>query len=226
MITINSELLNKFKAPNLANSYFFSFEGIEGAGKSTQIIRLKNDLEKLGHRVVLTREPGGTIFGERLRQAILESTVPLDPIAEAHLFAASRAQLLKEVTLKELAQDKTIVIYDRYLDSSLAYQGMARGLGFETVLQIHQDYPLTIVPHKTFYLRIDLQTSLERQAMRNNAKDYFEAENQVFYQKLIDGYDGALKLFPKRLALIDAAQTVDQVYQQVYQCALQAIGEA
>ncbi len=224
MTNLNPSLLNKFIAPATNNSFFFSFEGIEGAGKSTHITRLKSDLEKLGFNVILTREPGGTVFGEKLREAILKSSVPLDPIAEAHLFASSRAQLLKEVTLKNLEKEKTIVIYDRYLDSSLAYQGMARGLGAETVLQIHQHFPLTIVPHRTFYLRIGLETSLQRQAMRNNDKDYFEAENQSFYRKLIEGYDLAMSLFPLRFCLIDAEQSIDHVYRDIYKAACEILG--
>lgn len=209
------KLLALFSAPKNSNSYFLSFEGIEGAGKSTHISRLKHDLEKIGYRVILTREPGGTVFGEKLREAILQSTTPLDPIAEAHLFASSRAQLLKELTLKELKTEKTIVIYDRYIDSSLAYQGIARGLGIEAVLQIHQHYPLTVVPHRTFYIRIGLETSLNRQTIRNNAKDYFEAENQNFYSKLIEGYEQALQLFPERFSLIDGERSMDEVYLQI-----------
>ena len=224
MTNLNPSLLNKFIAPATNNSFFFSFEGIEGAGKSTHITRLKSDLEKLGFKVILTREPGGTVVGEKLREAILKSSVPLDPIAEAHLFASSRAQLLKEVTLKNLEKEKTIVIYDRYLDSSLAYQGMARGLGAETVLQIHQHFPLTIVPHRTFYLRIGLETSLQRQAMRNNDKDYFEAENQNFYRKLIEGYDLAMSLFPLRFCLINAEMSIDLVYQEIYKAACEILG--
>lgn len=209
------ELIAKFHSPDTCCSFFLSFEGIEGAGKSTHITRLKHDLEKMGYRVILTREPGGTIFGEKLRKAILESEVPLDPIAEAHLFASSRAQLLTEVTLKELKENKTVVIYDRYLDSSLAYQGIARGLGIETVLEIHQHGPLTTVPHRTFYIRIGLETSQERQTIRNNAKDYFEAENFDFYSKLIQGYEEAVKLFPERIWVIDGEPSMDEVYHQI-----------
>jgi hypothetical protein len=127
MKEITQELLNSFRSPAFPGSYFLSFEGIEGAGKSTQIIKVKEYLEQNHFRVLILREPGGTPFGEKLRQAILETKNEITPLAEAHLFAASRAQLLTEVILKELAEPNTVVICDRYIDSSLVYQGHSRG---------------------------------------------------------------------------------------------------
>ena len=192
-----------------------SFEGIEGAGKSTHINKLKEDLENEGYTVFITREPGGTKFGEKLREAILCSDVPLGPIAEAHLFASSRAQLLKELTLEKLKIPKTIVIYDRFLDSSLAYQGVARGLGIETILEIHSHYPLTTVPNLTLYIEISLETSKHRQKLRGNEKDYFESEKDPFYRSLIEGYTIASQIFKDRFAVIDGEKSIDGVYEQI-----------
>lgn len=211
MKEITQELLNSFRAPAFPGSYFISFEGIEGAGKSTQIVKLKNFLELKNYRVIVLREPGGTPFGEKMRQAILETKTEITPLAEAHLFASSRAQLLSEVILKELNTPNTVVICDRYIDSSMAYQGHSRGLGIVNVLDIHNTFPLNLVPHITFYLRIDVQTSELRQKIRNAPKDYFEAKGVDFYKKLIVGYDTVSELFPHRIIKIDASVTVDQM---------------
>ena len=209
MKEITQELLNNFRSPAFPGSYFLSFEGIEGAGKSTQITRLKTHLESKGHRVLVLREPGGTPFGEKMRQAILETKTEITPLAEAHLFASSRAQLLTEVILKELAEPNTVIICDRYIDSSLVYQGHARGLGIGEVLSIHNVFPLNIVPHLTFYLRINVETSEKRQKMRNAPKDYFEARGIEFYKKLVTGYDTMAELFPHRIVKLDADVTLD-----------------
>lgn len=206
-------LAKNLRAPGFPGSYFISFEGIEGAGKSTQIARISQFLDEKGYNVMVLREPGGTSFGERLRSAILNSSQEIHPLAEAHLFASSRAQLLSEVTLKELDQGNTIVIYDRYIDSTIAYQGMARGLGIEPVLMMHQHFPLNIAPHKTFYLRIPLETSYRRQEMRNLPKDYFESRGGEFYDKLIQGYDTAAELFPERIQIVDGHLSQDQVFE-------------
>jgi dTMP kinase len=208
-------MLRHFQPPECQNSYFFSFEGIEGAGKSTQIKKLSQYLENLGLKVIVLREPGGTPFGEKLRQAILEAQGRIHPLAEAHLFASSRAQLLQDVILKELSIPQTVVICDRYMDSSLAYQGKARGLGVDTILNLHDHYPLTIVPHLTFYIKIALQTSLERQRKRNANKDYFEAENEEFYQKLIQGYEEVCTLFPERVVIINGEAQEEQIFTEI-----------
>lgn len=212
---MNSEinhLLSAFRPPAFPGSYFVSFEGIEGAGKSTQIIRTQKYLEQLKFRVLVLREPGGTSFGEKLRKAILESNSPVHPVAEMHLFASSRAQLLHEVTLKELAVPGTVVIYDRYIDSTIAYQGMGRGLGVEAVLKVHQSFPLTLMPHLTIYVAIGLQTSHIRQQMRQVPKDYFERQGNDFYQKLIEGYEKSHELFPNRVHKIDGEQNEEFVF--------------
>ncbi len=211
MKEITHELLNSFRAPAFPGSFFISFEGIEGAGKSTQITKLKTYLEAKNFRVLILREPGGTPFGEKLRQAILETKTEITPLAEAHLFASSRAQLLTEVIMKELSVANTIIICDRYIDSSLVYQGHSRGLGVAEVLEIHNNFPLNLVPHLTFYLRISADTSEKRQKMRNAPKDYFESKGIEFYKKLVVGYDLMAELFPKRILKIDAEGSLESV---------------
>jgi len=204
-------ILKKFTTPNTQGSYFLSFEGIEGAGKSTQLQVVKRHLESKGLSVTVVREPGGTPFGEALRAAILQSDKKIHPLSEAYLFASSRAQLLQDVILPKLGEPKSVVICDRYIDSSLAYQGVARNLGIETILNFHSYSPLNILPHKTFYIKIDLETSLERQRIRNQKKDYFESQGVAFYKQLIYGYDKAAELFPSRISVIDGNQSVDKI---------------
>ncbi|MBL6991053.1 MAG: dTMP kinase [Bacteriovoracaceae bacterium] len=200
---------------NTSNSWFISFEGIEGAGKSTHIQRVASFLQNRGFDVILLREPGSTRFGEKLRTAILGAQTKLHPIAEAYLFAASRAQLLQEIILGKLEQNNTVVICDRFIDSSFAYQGIAGGLGIETIIDIHKHYPLCIVPHKTFYIRIDIETSLQRQIKRNMSKDYFESQGRDYYTKLIEGLDLASQLFTERIVTIDGQKSIDDVYQNI-----------
>lgn len=217
MKEITHELLSSFRAPAFPGSFFLSFEGIEGAGKSTQITRLKKYLEEeKNFRVLVLREPGGTPFGEKLRQAILETKTEISPLAEAHLFASSRSQLLSEVILKELSIPNTVIICDRYIDSSIVYQGHARGLGVAEVLEIHNIFPLNLVPHLTFYLSIGFLTSENRQKIRNAPKDYFEAKGIEFYKKLIVGYDLMHELFPNRILKLDAEGSPDDVTASIF----------
>lgn len=217
----NSDILKKFVAVTPKHchqsSYFFSFEGIEGAGKSTLINSFKEHLEKQGKNCLLLREPGGTSFGEKLREAILQSKAPLHPLAEAHLFASSRAQLLAEKILPHLAKPNSVVLLDRYIDSSLVYQGVGRKLGMETILELHQHFPLHLMPHKTFYLAIDANTSVQRQAKRGQDPDYFESEQITFTNSLIQGYEELQQLFSERLCQLDGAQAPQQLFAQLLQ---------
>lgn len=197
------------------SSYFISFEGIEGSGKTTQIKSLAEYLKNKGYNVTCLREPGGTKFGEKLREAILESETPLHPLSEALLFASSRTQLLSQMIIPKLKEEKNIVILDRYIDSSIAYQGFARGLGMNKVQEIHSSAPLNIFPDLTLYLKIDLETSMKRQDQRGNVKDYFEKENKAFYENLIDGYNECHKSFPQRIKAIDATKSQEVVTRSV-----------
>ncbi len=192
-------------------SLFLSFEGIEGSGKTTQIKQLETFFTSRGYRFLALREPGGTVFGEQLREAILQSKTKLNSLAECHLFLASRAQLLEEKILPYLLQPKSVVVLDRYIDSTLAYQGKARKLGFETVLELHKHEPLSLIPHRTYLLDIDLKTSHERQKQRGQEKDYFESEKNEFYANLIDGYREAAELFSERILKIDATTKSEKV---------------
>jgi dTMP kinase len=202
---------SNFRSPVTPGSYFISLEGIEGSGKSTQIKNIESFVQNRGLRVLTLREPGGTNFGEKLREVILQSQTRLHPLAECHLFLASRAQLLQEKILPFLLQPGSVVILDRYIDSTLAYQGKARNLGYETVLTLHQFDPLNLLPHRTYFLDIGLETSMARQLARGNKKDYFESQKIEFYKNLIDGYREISEIFPDRIMTIHAEQPVLEV---------------
>lgn len=211
MCSLKSQFINY----GSKGSYFLTFEGIEGSGKSTQIKKVKSFFEAQNKDVYIYREPGGTKFGEHLREAILKSDSPLSPMAEAHLFASSRAQLLFQEVLPKLDNENTIVLIDRYIDSSIAYQAVARGLGLDTILGLHQNPPLNVMPHYTFYLQIDLETSFERQKQRGHDKDYFEKENKEFYINLISGYKLCAEEFKNRIIVIDGKNDQQLVFEQI-----------
>jgi dTMP kinase len=211
MISEINNLKEFYRYPVTPGSYFISLEGIEGSGKSTQIKLIEESLRQKNFNVITLREPGGTKFGEKLREAILESKVPLHPLAECHLFLASRAQLLKEKVLPLLLQPGHVVILDRYMDSTLAYQGKARRLGYDVVLNLHKNDPLNLMPHRTYFLDISLETSMQRQTARGQHKDYFESENHQFYSELIQGYRDMANLFPERILKIDATKSMNEV---------------
>ncbi len=163
----------------------------------------------------MVREPGGTSFGESLRQAILGQQQKLHALAEAHLFCASRAQLLTEKILPMLANKSGVVLCDRYLDSSIAYQGLAGGLGIQTILELHQHAPLNLLPDRTYYLKISVEESYARQQLRGNQKDYFESQKSEFHQSLVSALDQLAQLFPERFIVLDGARSVQDVWAQI-----------
>ena len=198
-------------APSHPTSCLISLEGLEGAGKTTQSQKLQQLLTARGREVTLLREPGGTAFGEHLRHSILHSPTPLEPIAEAYLFASSRAQLLREHLLPQLAKPHQAVIVDRYYDSSVAYQGFGLELGAETIEAIHHTYPLHYLPHITFYLDIPLAMSSSRLQVRGKKKDYFESLSPAFFARVAKGFNWCAKHYPQRVIRIpgdDSAHTI------------------
>lgn len=197
------------------DAIFISFEGIEGAGKSTQIKLLDEYLTSAGYEVTVMREPGGTTVGEKLRNTILKSDDQLSPMTETLIFLASRCELITQKILPLLKKKKQVVILDRYIDSTLSYQGVARGLGFQAILDLHKIKPLNILPNLTFYLSIDEKTSHSRQGARGDQKDYFEKENPEFYQNIKLGFDELSQLFSKRIIKVDASGDIDQVHNEV-----------
>jgi dTMP kinase len=178
---------------------FVSFEGLDGSGKSTQVERLRAALEADGHEVVTAREPGGTALGERIRELVLHGD-EMTPWAEALLYAAARAELVAQVIEPALARGADVLV-DRYLDSSVAYQGVARGLGLQDVLELNLAAVGGVVPDRTFVLALDADASLERVGER---PDRIERAGTSFHAKVAAGYEQLAALFPERIVVLDA----------------------
>jgi len=177
---------------------FVSFEGLDGSGKTTQVERLRARLEADGREVVTAREPGGTALGEQLRALVLHGN-EMAPWAEALLYAAARAELVAEVIEPALARGADVLL-DRYFDSSVAYQGIGRGLGLHEVLELNLLAVRGCVPDRTFVLAVDPSRSLERVGGR---PDRIERESTSFHARVAAGYEELAGLFPERLVLLD-----------------------
>ena len=186
---------------------FISLEGVDGSGKSTQAALLG---EALGPDTVKIREPGGTDAAESIRSILADPEVPLDPTAELMLFFAARADLVRRVVRPALEAGRT-VLSDRYVDSTEAYQGVARGLGIETVHELNRIATGGLLPDLTILLRVDPEIGLGRA----ESDDRFEAEG-VGFQRLVAGaYEEIARREPGRVTVVDAAGTPQEVHQQV-----------
>ncbi len=193
---------------------FITFEGGEGSGKTTQVRLLEERLRGLGYRVVVTREPGGTPLGERLRALLLDVNTQVEPRAELLLYAADRAQHVAAVVRPALAAG-VIVISDRYADSALAYQGYGRGLDLAALRHIMAFATDGLQPDLTFFLDLDPQQGLARCAQAGKA-DRFEAQALAFHQRVREGYFALIAAEPERWARIDADQPLAVVQGAVF----------
>jgi dTMP kinase len=185
---------------------FITFEGVDGSGKSTQARLLAEQLRADGREVVATREPGGTSLGERVR-ALLLGHSPVSPWAETALFAAARAQLVDEVIRPALDRGADVVC-DRYLDSSLAYQGLARGLGVERVLELNLVVTRGLLPDRTFLLVVPLEQAVVQRGAR---PDRIEREGDEFVARVDNAYRELAAIFAQRIVTVDATRPADEV---------------
>jgi len=183
-----------------------SFEGIDGCGKSTQIAFVEEYLREAGYDVLRTREPGGCVISEKIREVILDiRNTGMNQHTEALLYAAARAQLVDEVILPALESGK-IVLCDRFVDSSAAYQGEARGMGMDIVLQYNAYAVERCMPDYTFYLDFTPAAARERMGGRGEA-DRMEAESLEFFDKVYAGYEKLCKAYPERYRRFDVSGT-------------------
>ena len=187
-----------------------TFEGLDGSGTTTQSELLRQHFEEAGRDVVLTREPGGTDLGERVRELVLGDT-KISAWAEAALFAAARAELVADVIQPALERGADVVC-DRYLDSSLAYQGIARGLGVERVLALNLDAIRGTLPDVTFLLTVDLEEARRRSGPPG---DRIEREGDEFLRQVDEAYRELAGIFAGRITVIDASKPVDEVAKEV-----------
>lgn len=186
---------------------FVTFEGIDRSGKTTQARLL---CEALGAEALGVREPGGTPAGERVRDLLKDAAVPLGPEAEALLFAAARAELVERV-IRPALEDGRVVVSDRFLDSSLAYQGGARGLGMDEVEAINRLATGALVPDLTFLLEIDAETA----ARRAGERDRFEDEGAALQQAVLEAYERLVAADPARWRRVDATRSPELVHADV-----------
>jgi dTMP kinase len=189
---------------------FVTFEGLDGSGKTTQVELLRAVLEAEGHEVVSTREPGGTPVGEQIREIVLHG-LPMTPWAEAALFAAARAELV-EAVIRPALERGAVVLCDRYIDSSLAYQGIARGLGIERVLEMNLEATGALLPDATILLLIDPALSEQR---AGDEPDRIERESDEFRTRVDGAYRELAELFPRRIASFDGARMPSELAEEI-----------
>lgn len=198
---------------------FFTFEGIDGCGKTTQLELFERHLKRARLPVVVTREPGGTELGERIRKLVLPSApFQVDPRAEVLLLFASRAQNVAQVILPALHKGY-LVLCDRFTDASLAYQGYGRGIPLASIRQLHRLACQGVDPDLTFVIDIDPATSVERARHRNvSARDdegRFEQEAFDFYQRVQRGYHALARREPHRVKLIPGEDNIQSIHRKI-----------
>lgn len=197
---------------------FITLEGPEGSGKTTVIAKLLNTLQEKGYRVIATREPGGIAIAEDIRTILhKQDYTMMDARTEALLYAAARRQHLTEKVMPAL-EEGYIVICDRFVDSSLAYQGHARGLGMEQIWSINQFAIQDCMPHVTLYLDIEPSVGLQRIYQDENREvNRLDLEELSFHERVREGYLQLVESFPERIVAIDAGQAPEIVFKEVLQ---------
>ncbi len=200
---------------------FITLEGIEGSGKSTQIKHICDLLQNMGLSCTVTREPGGTVIGKKIRSILLDpESRNMDPVTELLLYTADRAQHLSE-TIRPLLEEGKTVICDRYFDATLAYQGYARGLDIEMILSLHKLTCRNLTPNLTFLLDLAPHTGLMRawnqlnSGARPDAESRFEKEALEFHHKVRAGYLEIAAREPERFRIIDASLNELEVKSQI-----------
>ncbi|MBI51659.1 MAG: dTMP kinase [Chloroflexi bacterium] len=190
---------------------FITFEGGEGAGKSTQAKLLEEYLKGIGKQTLLIREPGATNMGEKIRKIISENEETIEPLTELFLFSAARKELVEKVIQPALAQNIT-VICDRYIDSTIAYQHFGRNIELQTVLSVIKLTTLNLLPDLTILLDINYKEMIKR---KTNNLDYFEREEEEFHKKIQNGYNKLAKQEPQRWKVFSANSTEMEISEKI-----------
>jgi dTMP kinase len=206
----------------MPRGFFLTFEGLDGSGKSTQLRKLAAQLKSQGHAVTVTRQPGGTRIGDRIRALLLDSkTEALAPMTELGLMFSDRAQAIAEV-IRPALKAGHIVLCDRFTDSSEAYQGGGRQLGSETILRLHRTMCSGLNPDLTILLLAGFDRSLHRARRRNDrtasaGKDEgrFECEDAAFYRRVYEKYREIAAREPQRVVVIEGDRTIDAIHRDI-----------
>lgn len=206
----------------MSRGLFITLEGPEGAGKTTQLARLEARLRAAGHAVTVTREPGGTPLGTRVREVVLDPAVEIEPLGEFLLYSASRAQLVREVLRPALERRET-VLCDRYADSSLAYQGAGRGLSLPLLRQITAEVTGGLTPGLTVLLDLDPALGLQR-AARRGQPDRLERADLNFHRRVRQGFLDLAHAEPHRFLVLDATRPEDELEAEIWAAVSKKLG--
>ena len=207
----------------MKKGWFITFEGPDGSGKTTVSTGVYNKLKEEGYDVIYTREPGGIDIAEQIRSVILDpNNTAMDARTEALLYAASRRQHLVEKVLPALERG-AIVLCDRFIDSSLAYQGCGRHLGIQEVYDINQFAIEGHMPDKTIFLNVSPEVGLERVNANRSFVDRMELESMQFHQDVYNGYQKVVEMYRDRMIIIDSSRTSDVVIAEAYDKVMEII---
>lgn len=190
---------------------FITFEGADGCGKTTQLNLLKEYLEKNGYNVLVTREPGGKGLGEKFREILLNYDGVVSERCESFLFLADRAQNIDTI-VKPAIESGKIVLCDRHIDSSVAYQGYGRGLDIEEIKQLNTLATGGLLPDLTLVFDIDIETSMKRVGKE---KDRMESAGNEFFNRVRNGYLELAKQEPKRIKVVNSTASIEEIHEQV-----------
>jgi dTMP kinase len=191
---------------------FISFEGIDGSGKTTQIQLLKDYFVSKGLEVITLREPGGTIFSEKIRELLLSKEFVLNSFTELMLFEAARSYLTENI-IKPALESNKVVLCDRFFDSTTAYQGYGRGMDKKFLTLCNQMAVSSVYPNITFYLNV--KSEISRKRSEKKIADRIESAGDDFFSKVQNGFDELAIMFPERIKNIDANLSIEQVFNQI-----------
>ena len=203
---------------------FITFEGIDGCGKTTQAKLLAESLEKAGYKVLITREPGGTEFADKIRSIVKDSSIKIDGLTEYLLFASARADHIEKV-IKPALKENTIVICDRFIDSSYAYQGYGKNVDLEFIINTNKFIIGDLYPDLTFYIDISPKEAMKRiefrNEFRNENNDRLETNNLGFFMSVVDGYYDLLgkDSREKRIVKISGLKSIHDIHFHIYRIA-------